>query len=210
MWRCKCLGCETSHNVRAAPIAKGISHQCNDCRKGKIPPPPTGTIFNRWKFLEEIENRPEVKWKCLCLGCNKIRIRGGRSVRSGHSKQCRTCQVKIAIKNRKFKSRFDLFGNDKKIQERWRDCLRHIISRCENPNDPAFYNYGRRGIKISEELKIPENFCKLIISLDGWNNKKLSLDRVDNNGDYAPGNLRMATMSQQVKNRRPKSEWRRP
>lgn len=77
-----------------------------------------------------------------------------------------------------------------------------IHQRCTNPKNPAYKNYGARGIKVCERWKKFENFYEdvgdppLGKSIDRW---------PDNDGDYELNNFRWATWSQQMKNTRPKS-----
>lgn len=95
----------------------------------------------------------------------------------------------------------------------WRD-MRY---RCNSPRAFNYRNYGGRGIKICDEWSIYSNF-------EAWSNsngysKDLSIDSVDNDGDYSPQNCRWATPRQQSRNRRntqyltvhgiekPLSEW---
>jgi hypothetical protein len=72
-------------------------------------------------------------------------------------------------------------------------------SRCNNANDPAFYNYGGRGIKVCNRWDKFENFFEDMGEKPG---EKYSLDRINCNGNYEPNNCRWATRFEQNRNRR--------
>jgi hypothetical protein len=79
----------------------------------------------------------------------------------------------------------------------WKD----IKTRCYNPNNIAYKNYGGRGIKVSEEwLNNPERFIKEAIE-DGWV-LGLEIDRIDNNGNYERKNCHWVTRKRNTRNRR--------
>lgn len=72
-------------------------------------------------------------------------------------------------------------------------------NRCNNPNDPAYNNYGGRGIKflLSSKQSMVDHigFCPI-------GSMRYSLDRIDNDGNYEIGNIRWTSSKEQANNRR--------
>jgi hypothetical protein len=76
-------------------------------------------------------------------------------------------------------------------------------TRCCNKNDKNYPNYGGRGIKVCDRwLHSFDNFMDDM----GLRPKGLTLERIDNNGNYEPGNVKWATKCEQTHNRR--TGWR--
>lgn len=78
----------------------------------------------------------------------------------------------------------------------WRD----IKKRCYNPNNKWYCNYGGRGIKMHEPWIT--SFQQFYQDVGKKPAKGYSLDRIDNDGDYEPDNVRWATKQEQDNNRR--------
>lgn len=72
--------------------------------------------------------------------------------------------------------------------------------RCLNKNNPKYYRYGGRGIKICEEWLSIENFAKWSLN-NGWK-KNLTIDRIDNDGNYEPSNCRWVSVSENSRNKK--------
>jgi hypothetical protein len=74
-----------------------------------------------------------------------------------------------------------------------------MIHRCTNPRNPQFKDYGGRGITVCERWRKYVNFSRDM----GPRPLGLTLDRINNDGNYEPGNCRWATRSEQQRNSRP-------
>lgn len=81
--------------------------------------------------------------------------------------------------------------------------LSAAITRCHSPNANKYASYGGRGIYVYEEWRTDRaKFLEYAQTLNGWDNPELEIDRIDNNKGYEPGNIRFATRSQNMLNKR--------
>ena len=81
---------------------------------------------------------------------------------------------------------------------------RHLRDRCLNPKNKLWPYYGGRGIKVCEEWSGSDGFKKFIEHIGLKTTIKHSLDRIDNDGNYEPGNVRWSTTKEQSINKRKK------
>ncbi len=87
--------------------------------------------------------------------------------------------------------------DNKEVLIRTRDVWRKMKHRCENPKNQRYQNYGGRGINYCEKWKTFDGFLEDM----GEQPEDLSLDRIDNDGNYEKSNCRWATSKKQFTNR---------
>lgn len=159
----------------------------------------TGQRFERLVVNDRAENSKSgrARWNCVC-DCGSKCVVDGSDLRRGYTRSC-GCLNREASAARG-SERFTKHGlMNHYLYNTWRG----INQRISQPNHKHFKDYGGRGIQLCDTWKNdPEAFITWILENLGERPKGMSLDRINNDGDYEPGNLRWATASEQNANRR--------
>lgn len=160
-----------------------------------------GMNFDRLLVLRRYLNRREdgkARWVCKC-SCGTIINVVGIDLRNGHTKSC-GCLQKDRARDSNFKHGFSF--------NKFYSIYNNIKQRCNNINNRDYKNYGGRGIKICLNWKSSfENFKKDMYMKYLWAKRKygeecLTIERINNNGNYEFDNCIFIPRSEQPKNRR--------
>ena len=141
--------------------------------------------------------------RCLCkCRCGSRLVVPIRFLCSGHTRSCGCLRRDIMRKAAAKRFTTHGFARDGHRRRSEYNIWVHMKERCYSPKHRSYEYYGGRGIQVCARWR--KSFINFFADVGRRPSKRHSIDRVDNDGNYEPGNVRWATKKQQIANRRPR------
>lgn len=141
----------------------------------------TNEVFGRLVAIERIGSKNgRATWKCKCR-CGNFTTALARSLVSGNTKSCGSCNDHIKYRNEYYS---------------WSS----MLQRCYNIDSKNYSHYGGRGITVCDRWK--EDFLNFLADMGTKQRADHTLDRIDTDGNYEPLNCRWTNQLVQQNNRR--------
>lgn len=153
--------------------------------------------FGAWRVLELVNRkRNGATYRCRC-DCGTERVVSASNLTSGRSLSC-GCQKSARVSEARTEHGHAQ-GRGRTASPTYRSWA-SMIQRCTNPRSASYPNYGGRGITVCPQWLA--SFEQFLADMGEKPRKGMSIERVDSNRSYEPGNCIWADVRQQNRNRR--------
>lgn len=138
------------------------------------------------------QRKYHILWNCICE-CGGSAVVATTHLRSGHTKTCGCAYLESSSATAKKNAKHGMHLTPE--YQVWHS----MLGRCFNQNDKKFSLYGGRGISVCEEWR--KSFIPFFEHVGYRPSNEYSLDRINGNKGYEPGNVRWATITEQNNNK---------
>lgn len=195
-WSCQC-DCGNEVVLEGSALRSGNTRSCGCMKRERLAEQKfvdlSGQRFGRLDVVRCVSRQRRSLWLCRCVCGNEITV-PGYYLKSGDTSSCGCLRRELSAAS--IRARSTTHGmTDTPTYRSWRA----MINRCTNPKTDDWHNYGGRGIQVCERwINSFENFLADM----GERPAGKSIERVDNEWHYEPGNCVWATPIAQGRNRR--------
>lgn len=206
VWRCDC---GSEKDVLAASVKRGVTQSCSvSCpysTSHNLTKDLSGKRFGRLLVIERTNRYKTASgkrgtyYRCKCDCGNEVTVIAGH-LTTGHTWSCGCAHAEqmeawktINLKHGK--------TNNRRIEKSYQT-WEYIKRRCYNPADIDYPYYGAKGIVMWEGwVNNPADFCEYVETLERYNEKGTTIDRIDYTKNYEPGNIRWLSLAEQQRNK---------
>jgi len=170
----------------------------------------TGDVYGRLTVIGHVgKSKYGISmWNCRCE-CGNEYVGNSNSMRTGKTLSCGCLQSQRAAEANAKRATHGLARRKKGERPKFSPTYQSwkcMVERCVNPNAPNAHLYGGRGITVCDRWQGRDGFTNFLADL-GERPEGKTIDRINTDGNYEPGNVKWSTPKEQAANRRPRKKY---